>query len=197
MTTNLTTPKSLRLATLLVALGGFAAACGGGSSGSGTAAVAQQAAGSGGAKAAGGAAVVETHKGPLGTYLTDSAGRTLYLFAPDKGTTSTCYGTCAKYWPPMHTTGTPKAAGAAVSGKLGTTKRTDGTVQVTYGGHPLYYFAQDTSPGETKGQGLNLNGGLWWAVSPGGTSITTTSTTAPKGGSGGSPSSGGSGGGWG
>ena len=93
--------------------------------------------------------------------LTNAKGRTLYSFAPDSSSTSKCYGSCAAYWPPV--TGKP-AAGAGVTGKLGTIHRTDGSTQVTYNGHPLYTYVGDSAPGQDKGNNLNLNGGLWRIV---------------------------------
>jgi predicted lipoprotein with Yx(FWY)xxD motif len=93
--------------------------------------------------------------------LTNAKGRTLYSFAPDTATTSKCYGSCATYWPPV--TGKP-TAGAGVTGKLGTIRRTDGSTQVTYDGHPLYTYVGDSAPGQDKGNNLNLNGGLWRIV---------------------------------
>jgi predicted lipoprotein with Yx(FWY)xxD motif len=90
--------------------------------------------------------------------LTDDKGRTLYLFAPDTPTTSKCYGSCAQYWPPVF--GTPKA-GPGVTGVLGTIKRTDGTTQATYDGHPLYTYIGDSAPGQNSGNNITLNGGLW------------------------------------
>jgi predicted lipoprotein with Yx(FWY)xxD motif len=82
----------------------------------------------------------------------------------DKGTTSECYGSCATAWPPLLATGPVTISGRfTVPGDLGTTTRTDGTRQVTYGGHPLYYFAGDTAAGQTKGQGI---GGVWFIVGP-------------------------------
>jgi predicted lipoprotein with Yx(FWY)xxD motif len=90
--------------------------------------------------------------------LTNAGGFTLYWFAPDTPSRSTCYGTCAGYWPPV--TGTP-AAGPGVTGTLATIKRSEGTTQVTYNGHPLYTYAGDTAPGQAFGNNLNLNGGLW------------------------------------
>lgn len=92
------------------------------------------------------------------TVLADSRGFTLYLFVPDGVDHSVCYGSCASYWPPV--TGSPKA-GSGVTGALGTTRRTDGTTQVTYNGHPVYTYIGDTAPGQANGNGLNLNGGLW------------------------------------
>jgi predicted lipoprotein with Yx(FWY)xxD motif len=108
--------------------------------------------------------MLKTDKGSAGIWLTDSAGRTLYLYTKDKGTTSECYGACAKAWPPLLTTGPVTISGQfTVQGDLGTTTRTDGTKQVTYGGHPLYYYAGDTAPGQTKGQGV---GGVWFLIGP-------------------------------
>ena len=116
-------------------------------------------------------ATVSTTTGPLGPYLTGGNGRTLYLFGRDTGTTSTCAGTCAVNWPPLLTKGAPKTAGQAQPAKLGTTARSGGTTQVTYAGHPLYLFIGDTGPGQTKGQGVNAFGGLWYIVSPAGSAI--------------------------
>jgi predicted lipoprotein with Yx(FWY)xxD motif len=122
--------------------------------------------------------VIQTSSGPLGAYLTNAAGITLYDFAADKGGTSSCYGSCATYWPPVIASGTPEVSGAAMASLLGTTKRTDGTMQITYGGHPLYTYAADKAPGDTKGQGINENGGLWWLVGPDGTPITSAASPA-------------------
>jgi predicted lipoprotein with Yx(FWY)xxD motif len=95
------------------------------------------------------------------TVLTNAKGFTLYSFAPDTPTRSTCYGTCAAYWPPV--TGST-AAGAALPGRVGTIKRTDGTEQLTYNGHPLYTYIGDSAPGQASGNNLNLNGGLWLEI---------------------------------
>jgi predicted lipoprotein with Yx(FWY)xxD motif len=92
------------------------------------------------------------------TVLTNGKGFTLYSFAPDTPTASKCYGSCAAYWPPA--TGT-LAASPGVPGRVGTIKRTDGTEQLTYNGHPLYTYIGDSTPGQAKGNNLNLNGGLW------------------------------------
>ena len=119
-----------------------------------------------------GAASVSTKTTSLGTFLVDANGRTLYLWDADHGSTSTCNGACAQAWPPLTTTtGTPKASGAVKASLLGTTKRTDGTNEVTYAGHPLYYFAGDTQPGQTTGQGSNGFGAPWWVVAPSGKAI--------------------------
>ena len=122
------------------------------------------------AVAAGGAgkagAKVEIGKTPLGRILVDSKGFTLYDFPPDKGTMSVCYGACAALWPPLITNGKPVAGPGVKSSLLGTTKRSDGKFEVTYNGHPLYYFVSDRKPGQTTGQGLNQFGGPWWVISP-------------------------------
>ena len=93
--------------------------------------------------------------------LVNSQGFTLYWFAPDTATTSKCTGSCATYWPPVKG---PVTAGAGVTGTLGTITRSDGATQATYNGHPLYTYAADTAPGQDKGNGLNVSGGLWYNV---------------------------------
>jgi predicted lipoprotein with Yx(FWY)xxD motif len=109
-----------------------------------------------------------------GTALVDGAGRTLYLFEADTGTTSTCTGACAQVWPPVLASGpTAGAGGAARAALVSSSARPDGTLQVTYNGHPLYYFAGDKAPGETKGQGIHNFGGGWYVVTPGGDKIDT------------------------
>ena len=95
------------------------------------------------------------------TVLANGKGFTLYSFAPDTPTTSKCYGSCAAYWPPV--TG-GAAAGSALPGKTGTIKRSDGSLQLTYNGHPLYTYVGDAAPGQASGNNLNLNGGLWLVV---------------------------------
>jgi predicted lipoprotein with Yx(FWY)xxD motif len=120
---------------------------------------------SSGAPASAAAATVKTGTSSLGVILTDAAGGTMYLFEKDTGTKPTCYGACARGWPPLLTAGTPAAVAGASASLLGTVKRTDGTVQVTYSGHPLYYFVEDTKPGDIKGEGLHVFGGagIWSA----------------------------------
>jgi predicted lipoprotein with Yx(FWY)xxD motif len=95
------------------------------------------------------------------TILTNAKGFTLYSFAPDTPATSKCYGSCAVYWPPV--TGTA-AAGQGLPGRVGTIRRTDGSHQLTYNGHPLYTYIGDSAPGQARGNNLNLNGGLWHEV---------------------------------
>jgi predicted lipoprotein with Yx(FWY)xxD motif len=107
----------------------------------------------------------------LGRILVDSKGITLYDFVKDKGTTSVCYGACAALWPPLLTHGKPVAGPGVRASLLGTTKRKDGKLEVTYGGHPLYYFVTDRKPGQTTGQGVNQFGGPWWVLSPAGKEI--------------------------
>ena len=97
--------------------------------------------------------------------VTDARGYTLYWFAPDTPTKPTCYGTCAAYWPPVTTLNPP--AGSGVSGTLGTVKRSDGTLQVTYNGHPLYMYVGDSSPGQANGNNIDLNGGYWYEMTAG------------------------------
>ena len=115
--------------------------------------------------------VVKTGQSSLGRILVDAHGKTLYLWAHDKGHKSTCYGDCAEYWPPLITRGTPLTRGGARAGLIGTTRRRDGHLQVTYAGHPLYYFVQDTRAGQTKGEGLTGFGGRWDPLSAAGRAV--------------------------
>lgn len=100
----------------------------------------------------------------LGMILVDSNGMTVYDFHKDKGTTSSCYGPCAEGWPPVLTEGEPEVGNGASSSKLGTTERKDGTMQVTYAGHPLYTFVADKNPGEANGNDVSAFGGQWYAL---------------------------------
>jgi predicted lipoprotein with Yx(FWY)xxD motif len=100
----------------------------------------------------------------LGMVLVDSNGMTLYDFHKDKGTTSSCYGPCAEGWPPMLTEGEPTVGNGASASKLGTTERKDGTMQVTYAGHPLYTFVEDKKPGEANGNDVSAFGAQWYAL---------------------------------
>jgi predicted lipoprotein with Yx(FWY)xxD motif len=104
----------------------------------------------------------------LGKVIVDSKGMTLYDFHKDQGTTSACYGECAVAWPPLLTTGEPKAMGGAEQSLLGTTKRKDGALQVTYNGHPVYGFVEDNKPGETNGNDFDGFGAAWYALEPNG-----------------------------
>jgi len=104
----------------------------------------------------------------LGQILVDGKGITVYLFVKDTGQSSTCYTSCAQVWPPVLTSGPPQAGTGAAASLLGTTTRTDGKVEVTYAGHPLYYFVSDKQPGDATGQGVDNFGGLWWVLTPSG-----------------------------
>jgi predicted lipoprotein with Yx(FWY)xxD motif len=116
------------------------------------------------------------------TVLTDSKGFTLYWFVPDTSTTSKCNGQCAVFWPPVKG---PVTAGTGVSGSLGTITRSNGELQATWDGHPLYTFKGDSKPGQNKGDGVNANGGLWHEVSLSGkTTATQTHTKNRTGGPG-------------
>jgi predicted lipoprotein with Yx(FWY)xxD motif len=130
-------------------------------------------------------AMLKTAKTSLGTVLTNSKGFTLYWFAIDTPTSSKCTGSCTTFWPPV--IGTPQAAsGVTLPGKLGTITRSDGSLQATYNGHPLYTFDGDKSPGQTAGNKVNGSGGLWYAVtttaSASGTAATAPASTGGGGG---------------
>jgi len=124
---------------------------------------------SGSPKTAG--AKIDVARSRLGLMLVNARGRTLYLFEKDKGRSSTCYSACPSYWPPVTTTGRPQAGRGVRAALLGTTKRRDKKLEVTYAGHPLYYFAGDMKRGDTNGQGLNQFGAGWYVVSPAGKKI--------------------------
>jgi len=119
--------------------------------------------------ATGATIAVATNK--LGQILVDGKGMTVYLFVADTGSASTCYTSCAAAWPPVLTTGAPQAGAGATASLLGTTTRTDGNIEVTYAGHPLYYFVRDKAAGDTTGQGINGFGGLWWVMTPSGAAM--------------------------
>jgi len=106
-----------------------------------------------------------------GKILADGQGRALYLFTADKSSTSTCTGACAAAWPPVTASAMPMAGGGVSQSLLGTTKRADGTEQVTYNGHPLYYFAADTGAGMVKGQGSKEFGAGWYVLNAKGSKI--------------------------
>jgi predicted lipoprotein with Yx(FWY)xxD motif len=113
-------------------------------------------------------AVVSAQPTSLGTILVDGKGRTVYVFANDKTNASTCTGSCATDWPPVSAPAQLPATVSGVTGALGTTTRTDGSHQLTVAGHPVYTFSGDSAAGQTNGQGLTLNGGLWTVVLPSG-----------------------------
>jgi predicted lipoprotein with Yx(FWY)xxD motif len=116
-------------------------------------------------------AVVSTAKTGLGRIIVKSNGRTLYLFGKDRNGKSACSGQCATFWPPLVTSGKPRVTSGARASLIGTTKRADGRLQVTYNHHPLYTFAKDTKAGQTNGEGVNAFGAVWDAVSPAGAKI--------------------------
>jgi predicted lipoprotein with Yx(FWY)xxD motif len=128
------------------------------------------------------ATVVSTASTSLGRVLVNSRGHTLYMFGADKNDRSACSGQCATFWPPLIASGKTQAAAGVKASLLGTTKRTDGRMQVTYKRHPLYTFAKDTKKGQTNGEGLNAFGGVWHAVSPTGAAIVKNAAGAGAGG---------------
>jgi predicted lipoprotein with Yx(FWY)xxD motif len=146
------------------------------------------------ASAASTGAQVKVDKSALGRILVSAQGRTLYMFAADKRDKSACYGNCATYWPPLLTISTHVTGSGVNASMLGSTKRTDGKLQITYNGHPLYRFVKDTKSGQTSGQGVNAFGGLWWVVSPSGTAIKKKPGSTNNGGGGGGGYGGGYGG---
>jgi len=166
-------PMPVKLA-VPVAAGLLAAACGSaaGSTAPGTPA-------SGPATTA--ATVIEAHAGSAGSFLTSGSGRAVYLWAADSMNKSTCSGACAGAWPPVTATGKVTAADGAKAADLGTIPRSDGSKQVTYDGHPLYYFAGDSGPGQADGQGSDSFGAKWWLVAPAGTKITVADAAAGAG----------------
>jgi predicted lipoprotein with Yx(FWY)xxD motif len=113
--------------------------------------------------------------------LTNAKGFTLYWFVPDTSTKSNCNGSCATYWPPVKG---PATAGTGVTGKLATITRSDGSVQATYNGHPLYTYVGDKAPGQAKGNGLNLSGGVWHEVTVSGAAAPASNGSASAGGGG-------------
>jgi predicted lipoprotein with Yx(FWY)xxD motif len=115
--------------------------------------------------------VVSTASSKLGRILVNSRGHTLYLFGKDRNGKSACSGKCAAFWPPLIASGKPRAAAGAKASLLGTVRRADGRMQVTYKRHPLYTFAKDTKKGQTNGEELNAFGAEWYAVSPAGNKI--------------------------
>jgi predicted lipoprotein with Yx(FWY)xxD motif len=159
----------------------IAAACGssstGGSAGSGGSASSAAT-----SPAAASSSALKTAKIGSATVLTNAKGLTLYWFAPDTATKSNCNGSCAHYWPPVKG---PATAGSGVTGTLATIKRADGSVQATWNGHPLYTYISDTAPGQAKGNGLNLSGGVWHEVTISGAAASAATHSASSSGGGG------------
>jgi len=114
--------------------------------------------------------------------LTDGKGRAVYMFASDTTTSSTCAGACATVWPPLPAPAAPTVGGDASTTQLGAITRSDGSRQLTYAGHPLYYYQADTASGDTKGEGSDGFGAKWWVLSPDGSPITDSATTTAGGG---------------
>jgi predicted lipoprotein with Yx(FWY)xxD motif len=153
---SLTQRRGVVGAASLTAIAIAAAGCGGSSGGD---AVTPQASGS--------TATIGATDG----HLVDGLGRTLYLFEADTGSTSTCAAACATEWPPVTTDADPLAAGAVKPGLLGTTERSDGATQVTYGGHPLYRYGGDSAPGDMNGAGSEAFGAEWYPLTTSGEAL--------------------------
>jgi predicted lipoprotein with Yx(FWY)xxD motif len=174
--------KTVFLFAMLAVVGAVVVAgCGGGGSSSSTAGsesaggeesatTTSSSGGSAEASSSGESTIASAEVGEFGAVLVDSEGMTVYEFEPDQGSTSTCYGSCEAEWPPVVAAGEPTAGEGAMSSALGTTKRKDGTMQVTYEGRPLYTFVGDKAPGEANGQG---DDGVWWVLDESGTAIKT------------------------
>ena len=118
------------------------------------------------------APTVSLRKTSLGPVLVNSKGHTLYLFMKDKNDKSACSGACAKFWPPLIVHGKPVAGAGVTKAMLGTTKRSNGSMQVTYNKHPLYTFAEDKQAGQTNGEASFAFGAKWYAVSAKGLAVT-------------------------
>jgi predicted lipoprotein with Yx(FWY)xxD motif len=160
--------RAARISITLVAAGLLAlavavAGCGGGGGGGG--AYGGSSAAAAAKPSSGGGPSVKLASTKLGKVLVDAQGRTLYLFEADKGTKSACDGACASVWPPLTAKGKPTAGAGLTASMLGTTKRADGTTEVTYNGHPLYTYVGDSAPGQTSGQNLDDYGAEWYVLS--------------------------------
>jgi len=124
-----------------------------------------------GARQTGSPATVTTARTALGQIITDARGRSLYLFEKDAKGRSACSGLCTTYWPPLLAKGKSVATKGAKASLLGTIRRGDGSRQVTYAGHPLYFFSGDTGHGQTNGEGLRDFGAGWYVLTPAGKKI--------------------------
>jgi predicted lipoprotein with Yx(FWY)xxD motif len=180
-------------ARLAVGVGGavgaalLAAACSSGSSSSAAGgASAQPSAAAAGAASGSGSTVITTASSSGSTFLTDG-GKAVYLWDKDGSGMSACSGACAGAWPPVPATGTVTASGGAKASDVGTITRSDGTKQVTYDGHPLYFFSGDSGSGMASGQGSDGFGAKWWLVSPSGSNVTASVSSFTAGGSGAAP----------
>jgi predicted lipoprotein with Yx(FWY)xxD motif len=173
-------PRFAVLAVAALVLGIAAAGCGGNSSSSATPASGTNASsgssgssggygyGGGGGSSSASAVTLKAVSSPLGTILVDQDGKTLYLFEADSQNKSNCSGGCLSLWPPVMAKGTATAGSGVTAGMIGTAT---GSSQVTYAGHPLYWFSGDTKAGDTNGEGLDDFGGEWYAISPAGTAV--------------------------
>jgi predicted lipoprotein with Yx(FWY)xxD motif len=123
-------------------------------------------------------ATLSLRKTNLGVILVNARGHTLYLLAKDRNAKSSCYGSCARFWPPLLSRGKPTAGPGVKRSLLGTTRRSNGSLQVTYNKHPLYTYALDKRAGQTKGEGNSAFGAKWWAVSAKGRAVVRASTTS-------------------
>ena len=175
------TPLTLLASAAVIPLTALAlASCGGGNDNNATAATPPP------KTSSGAAATLGVESTSLGKILDNSQGRTLYVFGADTGTKSNCSGACATNWPPL-TSAHPTTGTGASASMLGTTKRSDGTTQVTYNGHPVYTFSGDSSAGDTSGQGINAFGGVWYVLSPAGQTVTTPAPGSSGSGGSGNP----------
>ncbi len=170
-------PRFALLAVAALALGISAAGCGGSSSSSPAPAGGTNASsgssggygyGGGGSSSSASAVTIKAASSPLGTILVDQDGKTLYLFEADSQNKSNCSGGCLSLWPPVDANGKATAGSGVTAGMIGTAT---GSSQVTYDGHPLYWFSGDTAAGDTNGEGLTDFGGAWYAVSPAGKAV--------------------------
>ena len=176
--------RTMLFATAAIALGVAAAGCGSSSSNSSSAGPASAGTGASGGSGrsygygggstqtpAASAVTLKVASSPLGKILVDQDGKTLYLFEADGMNKSNCNGGCLALWPPVTTNGKATAGSGASAAVIGSTMRSDGSSQVTYAGHPVYWFSGDTKAGDTNGEGLTDFGGAWYAVSPAGTAV--------------------------
>ena len=189
-------PAAVGVSVLLAACGGSSQKPGSSSTSAGASPTASQPASSSSA-----APTIGTGSGSVGTYLTGASGRALYIWVADRKDKSSCSGACAQAWPPLTASSMPKVTGAANAADVSLISRSKGTKQVAYEGRPLYYYAGDTGPGMTNGQGSDQFGAKWWLISPSGGQVSGSSGAASSSGSYGSGSGGSSGsssgGGWG
>ena len=173
-------PRFAAFSLAALALGIAAAGCGGNSSSSATPASGTNASsgssgssggygyGAGGGSSSSSAVTLKAVSSPLGSILVDQDGKTLYLFEADSKNKSNCSGGCLNLWPPIMANGKATAGSGVSAGMIGAAT---GSSQVTYAGHPLYWFSGDTKAGDTNGEGLDDFGGEWYAISPAGTAV--------------------------